>query len=139
MDDEERARLEHPMTETKPLSCPLCEGEIYVMYSAPLQYKCRSCRADLMDINEKGIAVLSEDMACRKRPAMYGGPVCECCTHAPHPESDCEFCKYESQRPEVRLMSRSTLSPRDQERLKEMDEEVRKRRKEEEEAARDTD
>lgn len=70
---------------------------------------------------------------------MYSEPVCECCSHAPHPEGDCEFCKYDSQRPEVRLMSRSTLSPRDQERLKEMDEEVRKRRQEEEKAAHDTD
>lgn len=75
-------------------------------------------------------------MARRKLPAMYGEPVCECCRHAPHPGTDCEFCKADKQTPEVRLVSCSTLSPHDQERLKAIEDKARELRREAEELAR---
>jgi len=119
------------------MKCPLCEGDVDVFYTAPLTYECRSCKTNLVDVNDRGIAVLSEEMARRKRPAMYGGPVCECCPHAPHPEGDCEFCKY-GQR-EVRLAPRSTLNAADQARLKAIEEAELEQRREAAVAARDTD
>lgn len=72
--------------------CPACGGsDIEVFYSCPLQYKC-SCGVKLIDKNAgPAIQVISEEVGRRKRPGLYGDPVCSCCKHAPH-DGACEFC-----------------------------------------------
>jgi transposase-like protein len=75
------------------LTCPRCGStNIDVFYTAPLQFECSDCGAELYDENAgPAIPVLTHRQAHGKRPAMYGEPVCSCCTHAPH-EGSCEFC-----------------------------------------------
>lgn len=74
------------------LVCPKCGGAaIDVLYTDPLQFRCTQCKLALRDANCEGIEVLDADRARRRRPRMYGDPVCFCCTHAPH-EGPCEFC-----------------------------------------------
>ena len=60
--------------------------------------------ARLRDSNERGIQVLSKEEGEAKRPEMYGLPVCEHCTHAPHPKGLCPFCEEESKPPDVKLV-----------------------------------
>jgi hypothetical protein len=78
------------------LICPKCNGpNVLVLYTAPPQYECRRCGAELEDLNCPGIPVYTEAEFRRKRPALYGEEVCDCCVHAPH-EGECMFCKAEN-------------------------------------------
>jgi hypothetical protein len=81
------------MSDDVGLVCPVCDSDdIDVLYTAPLQFQCAACGADLCDENAgPAIPVLTYKQAHGKRPAMYGEPVCSCCTHAPH-DGSCEFC-----------------------------------------------
>lgn len=74
--------------------CPLCHSrDITTYYTAPPQYACKGCGADLKDKHAKAaFEVIGGNEARRKRPAMYGLPVCHCCSHAPH-DTFCEFCE----------------------------------------------
>jgi DNA-directed RNA polymerase subunit RPC12/RpoP len=81
------------MSEDTALVCPRCGSKnIDVFYTAPPQFQCRKCGAKLFDENaEPAIRVLTIEQGHRKRPALYGEPICSCCTHAPH-DGSCEFC-----------------------------------------------
>jgi hypothetical protein len=73
--------------------CPLCGCKhLATFYVFPPKFRCEGCNATLRDANCTGIPVLSGDVAKRKRPAMYGLPVCACCSHEPHEPGQCEFC-----------------------------------------------
>jgi transcription initiation factor TFIIIB Brf1 subunit/transcription initiation factor TFIIB len=74
------------------MNCPACGSEkIQVFYTAPLGYRCQTCGLMLRDANVQGIPTLTAEDARTKRPAMYGLPVCSCCSHAPH-EGVCRWC-----------------------------------------------
>ncbi len=83
------------------LNCPDCGNRLEALYLMPVQYNCKVCVARFVDANNPGIPVLSAEEGRRKRPGMYGDPVCDCCFHSPHPDSICVFCFPEIRR--VRL------------------------------------
>ena len=75
------------------MNCPICRStEIDVRYTLPASYRCKDCGQELRDANDPGVRMLAGDDAEKKRPALYGKPVCSCCSHAPHPEEPCSFC-----------------------------------------------
>ena len=78
--------------------CPACGStDINVLYSAPLSFNCKSCKVDLVDDNDHGIPVLTQEEMMMKRPGMFGLEVCIYgCGHRPHEGEcikGCEWCK----------------------------------------------
>ena len=76
-------------------TCPECGStDIIVGYTAPLYFKCRSCKTELRDENSKpAVTRIEGEEARRKRPRMYGLPCCARCFHAPH-EGACDTCPF---------------------------------------------
>lgn len=76
--------------------CPRCRGsKIDVFYTGPLTFECAACGIELIDENDEGIPVRSMEYARRKYPGMYGGEICDKCSHGPHEgecRTVCEFC-----------------------------------------------
>jgi hypothetical protein len=77
--------------------CPACgSSDIACCYSFPPSYQCNGCRQWLFDENgPKGIPVLGEEEARKKRPGLYGDPACDRCNHAVH-EGSCDICAQET-------------------------------------------
>lgn len=78
------------------LRCPCGSANVAVFYTAPLMFRCRTCKRDLYDVNDKGIPVLTQEEAMSKRPGMYGLPFCHDCGHAVHESfclSACKWCE----------------------------------------------
>lgn len=70
--------------------CVCGSSKVLAHYTCPILYKCETCGARW---SGPPIPVLTAEQAQRKRPALYGLAVCDCCTHAPHPNGPCEFCE----------------------------------------------
>lgn len=78
--------------------CPKCGStRISCYYTAPPSYECQNCGAELEDDNAgPAIPVLTREEAERKRPGLFGLPICDKCSHGPHEgacKENCEFCK----------------------------------------------
>jgi hypothetical protein len=73
-------------------TCPVCGGRdiAVVATSKRTSWECRSCRRPLVNLDEP--KRLPRAVLRRKRPAMFGGLVCSCCPHEPHPGRTCPFC-----------------------------------------------